>query len=294
LCLFSVNGKATTVDNQKLKYLASIVTPRPAFAAMETLYHVTMIMLGWWSLPLELFLRKEFGERYLSLLRIWIAWMLLGTFTFFYSLFAAMAGDPMAFFAYSGMTQSMWNTGMSGLLYHLFYYAFILLAIWHRYRIWKRGRDGQPWLSICFGVSHLEMIPWQRLIEKIPYAGSFISRYVTIDDYFLYRFLEPVLCLLLGRLIHPVDGFLGTFITISAVALFVKNAMVYNQMRGQMLDMMDAAISSSYLAEALKGRAKEQTAGFSVIPLPLAGLFEDELDLTATVQDTLGLTASAD
>lgn len=279
------------MDNRNLKYLGSVTMPR-TFAAMEVLYNVIMILLGWWSLPLEVFIRKEFGERYMSLMRIWIAWAVLGMFTFLYSLFAVMAGDGMAFLAYSGMTQTLWNTGMSGLAYHLFYYAFLLLAIWHRYRIWKRQQEGDVWLSTSFGISHLAAVPWQRLLERIPYAGPVISRYVTIDDFFLYRFMEPALCLLLGRLIHPMDGLLGTYITIAAVALFIKNNMAYNQMRGRMLDMIDSAIESSYLAESLKGRPKEQTAGFSAVPLPLAGLFDEELDLAATVRETMGMNAA--
>lgn len=272
-------------DRQNLRYLAYHTMPKSTFALLDTFYQIVMILLGWWSLPLELLIRKEFGERYLSLLRIWIAWMLLGAFTFFYALYATFAGNPMAFFAYSGMTHSLFNTGVEGLTFHLFYYAFLSGVVFHRYRIWKRTKDGVVWLSTSFGISHLSALPW-HLLRRIPTIGQWI----TVDDYFLYRFVEPALCFVLGRLLYRLDGLTGSFVVISAVALFIKNNLAYAEARGRVLDMIDAGIESQYLADALAGRPKETLAGFSVVPVPVSGLFDEaEPDYAATVQESLAV-----
>lgn len=277
------------LDAERLRYLAQLITPRQTFAVIEMMTHVSVIVSSWFSITLEVFLRRDFGENYLSNLRSGIAWCLLGAFTFFYSLFSILVGgNALAFFAYSGSLGTLFSTGAEGLSYHLFYYAFLSLVIYHKYAIWQRNRRHIQWHSMCFGVSHLSVIPWQQIVNRIPFVGQ----YVTIDDWFLYRFMEPALCFLIGRVLHPVNGLLSAWLLIGSVCLFYHNSMVYAQERNKALSLMDAAIESSYLGQALAGQPKEQIAGLAVVQAPIAGLFDGEaLDLAATVQGTMGMDA---
>lgn len=278
------------IEAQRLRYLAQLVTPPKTFAAIEILVNVTRIILGWFSITLEVFFRREFGERYFSTLRLMIAWGLLGTFTFFYSLFSIMAGgNAFAFFAYSGGFDSLFNTGTEGLTYHLFYYSWVMLAVLHTARIWKRNRDGVRWHTMCFGISHLSAIPWARITSRIPVIG----KHIVIDDWWLYKWGEPTLALLIAYLIEPVNGLLSAWLTIGSVCLFFHNHMVYAQERDKALSLMDASIESSYLSQALAGHDKQQLAGLVVVPAPMDGAFDDgAFDLAATVRDTLGLADS--
>jgi len=286
-----MNGNSISEqDLQKLRYLMSLAVPRPVFMMFETLTQLGIIILGWVSLPLEMLVRHTFGEEYLSLFRIGIALWMLSVFTFFYSLYAVMSGNSMAFMAYSGMTRSLWNTGAAGFVYHLFYYLVIAAAIYHRYGIWQRNRNGVPWHSNCFGVSHLAAIPWQRFVNRIPYVGP----YIIVDDYCLYRFVESMLMYVCGRLITPLDGLVGSYIVVASVALFIKNNMVYAQERHRALAMNNAAIEGAYLADAVAGQPKELTAGFSVVPVPMQSLTNHhDLDVPAIVHDTLGTASDA-
>ena len=281
---------ATRQELQRIQYVSSLVVPKGPMAVASVLFQAISIVLGWFSISVEVFVRRpgSFGERYLSWLRLYMAYFIMGAFTFFYTLIHVLMGgiSPLSFLGYSGGLSSLFTTGVSSLLYHLYFYGFLGLAAWHRYQIWRRNQEQVQWHTMSFGISWLAGLPWHRL-QAIPVIGP----YLHVDDFTLFRFIEPLCCYIAGRLIWHADGLLGWWLIIASVALFLRNNMAYFELRGRVLDLMDATIESTYLSAALTGGPKEQTAGFAVVPMPIEGVLENStLDLGATVRDTMSMS----
>ena len=75
-------------DAEQLRYIYELLMPEQ-FAIAQNARYILTILLGWMSVTVEVFLRKDFGERYLNWLRLWLGgWML-----FFYAFFTMTTGN---------------------------------------------------------------------------------------------------------------------------------------------------------------------------------------------------------
>lgn len=284
--------------------------------------NLTMIVLSWFSITVEVFLRFEFGERYLSLLCLLLAYMTFQTFQMLYFLVIGLfgLGNPMGWFFNTPNWGTLLAGGVHSFLYHLFIYGFFGLSALHLIRIAQRENVGQEYHTASFGVSWLTYLPWdvwegvldisflavghlwhglmrlipvplgrdllERLASYVPVA--LIRNTLRADDWKFYRFFEPLLCYLMAQTLKPTDGLLGTWLLIASAALFIKNNMVYFNLRSRALDLMDAQIESVYLQAALQREDKRQTAGFTVVPVPMQFADNAEINPSATVEATLG------
>jgi hypothetical protein len=243
---------------RELDYVASSLAP-DAWNPLMAIGQIAMVLLSWLSVTLELFVRFNFGERYLSWLRLFLGLMIMELTTLVPRMIFAMIpflGGPTGSFS------------------PLFFRAAICLGIYHQWRIWRRNRQGIAWHSNSFGVSRLSFLP--------------------VSDWMLYRFVEPGLCFIAGMLIKSVDPVTGIWVILASVALFVKNQMVFNAQRGRLLDVIDARIESAAMQGALEGRPKQETAGFSVMSVPVAHFFDETApDIEATVSATLNPSTEA-
>jgi hypothetical protein len=243
---------------RELDYVASSLAP-DAWNPLMAIGQIAMVLLSWLSVTLELFVRFNFGERYLSWLRLFLGLMIMELTTLVPRMIFAMIpflGGPTGSFS------------------PLFFRAAICLGIYHQWRIWRRNRQGIAWHSNSFGVSRLSFLP--------------------VSDWMLYRFVEPGLCFIAGMLIKFIDPVTGIWVILASVALFVKNQMVFNAQRGRLLDVIDARIESAAMQGALEGRPKQETAGFSVMSVPVAHFFDETApDIEATVSATLNPAVGA-
>lgn len=238
-------------DAQKAQFLASLAG---GWAYQQIAFFVTLmsIVLGWFSVSVEVFLRHSFGERYLSLLRLFMSWIALSFF--------ATGGQIMALV---GVGTSNTDRGALSALggfafFQVLYWVFIGMSIWHLWRISQRNRRGERWHSWSFGISWLNGLIGRKI-------GP-----VVIDDWSLYRFVEPVLVLVLAFVFGIFSGVVAVWFFVASVTLFIKNNYLYSQSRGRMLDMIDAQIASDYFQAALQGQDKRQTAGFVMVRPPRA------------------------
>ena len=123
-----------STDRQELAGLGQIGSAfdptRPM--SLSSMYQFVKVAVGWVALPLEALTRHSFGIRYLSTVRIALAYGPL-----FFLWFALGAGGADPFFT-------------------LFLVASFGACLWHRFRAGQRLRRQIPWLSTSFGVSHLE------------------------------------------------------------------------------------------------------------------------------------------
>ena len=228
-----------------------------------------IFILGWVSLSLELCIRRDFGERYLSLIRLILAMTFIGTFRLLLILIFGF-----------------------GIGFTVFGYAYVIMFFYHRWQIRQRNKRGEEWHSMSFGVSRFQpLIDYLRSTE-IPLLSK-------LDDWFLYRFVEPGLFFVIGFITFYIEDGFGAYLIIASLALFIKNQMTYSKEYNQYLDTVDARIEAKYLENALTGTQKQHTAGISIVTMPenlsklLASPSEDEIEskvpsFAATVQETLG------
>jgi hypothetical protein len=239
-------GGSSGVDPgaQEAGIIFAVAAPGVA-QAISTFSNIFIIVLGWWSIIPEVFLRYQFGERYLTFLRVSFAGIILyvvhkltdyWAFTIGSGSLGTSVVNPYAF-----PRDPLWS---------IFVLGFIVLTINHFVQIWLRHKRQESWHSRSFGISRLEGVPF-------PLFGG--------DDWVLYRFYEPALCLILTFIIGRFDNVTSTVLGIGTFALFIKNNLVYFQYRAITLDLVDAKIESSYYNEAAERKPKAKTAGISVV-----------------------------
>ena len=248
----------TREELKKAELVGSLLMP-DAIASMKLFIGLATILLGWLSVSLEVFVRHEFGERYLSWLRLYFAWIMVASVgVFLPSIFGAP--NPLSFYIGYGI-----------------YIAFILLALWHRLTIRRRRKrqekpnPPEPLHSMCSGYSHLSWIP--------------------VKEWTLYLWVEPLFFIIISLLLWRFFGGLaGAWLLLSSVGMLIKNQMEYYNNRGQLLDMIDAQIEAKYFSAALanRGENKRETGGFVVADVYTGNLFDDEEpDISATVDATM-------
>jgi hypothetical protein len=138
----------------------------------------------------------------------------------------------------------------------LAYAGFIFFSLWHRIEIWDRNREGVHWHSMSFGVSHL------RRIGELPLVRSFLP--FLRNDWILYCWIEPGLCLAVAVMAIAGDQAIGLWLLTASLALWLKNQLIHSLHRSHVLQLIDSAIEAEYFNDAVEGKPKTETAGFSV------------------------------
>jgi hypothetical protein len=177
------------------------------------------------AVSVVVFIRKDFGERYLGWLNLFFGYTIVANFTFLGGIIATMTG-------HGGQQMMM-----------LFWLAFIVMSLYRRFEIARRNNKAVEWHSMYFGTSILPL-PFSQ--EKI------------------YKFFEPALVFGVGQLLWSLSGQVGLWLMISAVALLINNHIVFYNERRAMLDLRDAQIEAKYMGDAMAGKPAKETAGFVV------------------------------
>lgn len=220
-------------DSDDLFFLPSLVMPEVT-AYIRLAYAIVTTILGWISLTIEVFLRYNFGERYFSIIRAFMAMQVAGLYFLICTLLKE--ADPQAPFS---------TDAFSGFLV-----VFIGLAAIHLLAIRIRRWRGVMWHSRSFGVSWFSFLLWRW-------------------DWLFYRFIEPGAVFILGYVVyHNIDQPLGLWLCLASVALAMKNNLSYLMELERMFDMIDPQIEQAHMQEAMQGANKSKTAGFSVVRIP--------------------------
>jgi len=232
---------------EELKLFANMIpdlTSRVSVVAV-----VMMIVLGWLSCPLEMVIRWNFGERYLTPLRIVISFMALAGFYGVYHTLKPLSLVAIPFEGYSAI-------------------LLLIVAALQLFIIFARNQAGIAWHSMSGGLSVFYLI-WEVRLSQLSWMPKFIGKAVN-NDWLLSCIVEPVFCFLLGGLMarNLFMETTGIWIQIASICLALQNIMGYQQLRNRMLDRMDARLEAEFWNEAEKGKPKTETAGFSVVNLP--------------------------
>lgn len=233
----------------------------------EALLAILSLVSGCFCISVVPFIRKDFGERYLSWLNLFFGYTVVANFMFLGTILMSMAG---MFFRGARMS--------SPRLMFLFWLGFIAMSIYRRIEINRKNNAGIEWHSMYMGTS---LLPLPISQEKI------------------YKFVEPAAVFAVGHFLWVISGQVGLWLELSAVALFINNHIVFYNERRAMLDMRDAQIEAKYLSAALSGKPARETAGFVVAESSIklmrqdAGLKQAFADLAPELKDVLNAKPDA-
>lgn len=220
------NGSGPYLDplDGEIEAMAQVIAPQ-ALGLVKAINMFIITILGWHSLVFEVFARWEFGERYLSIGRLLVAFLIC----------------------------IVWIVAFRGTLMPWITIAFLLMAGLHRMRIWSRYSRGIEWHSRSFGISHFEALG----LPEIPF--------VSFGDYALYRFYEPGIYAFIAWVVYQYDPASGAFLFVSAFAAFWGNNMAYAYERARILDLIDAKIEAQHFNATSFGKDKRDIAGIAPI-----------------------------
>lgn len=198
--------------------------------ALQRLYLYSMLAAKTLSLTVEVFFRREFGERYMGALS-------------FFGAFVSMLSLVMG----SIVLGSFFSDDFS-LLMVLHGIAFLVVCSLHLVAILKRIKNNIRWHSRYSGIplQFWQKLPWPR----------------SASEHTIKRFLEPGLIGLLAFVISPVDSVYSLFLWFAASAMFIRANLEHLIQYGRMLDAIDSQIDAEEMNNSvIKGRQPAECRG---------------------------------
>lgn len=186
------------------------------FRDAKTLIALLLFIFGFFSRTVEVFIRKDFGERYFSYTRLVMSFALINFFTFMSS-------------TVNPLTRGIVISG--GLLG--FSYLFLAVGGYHKFVMIMRAYRGDYSIhSYEFGT---QWAIWERLFPR----DGFFQKMFPV---FTYRFVEPAFVFFVGAVIAGFDTALGQYIMFSAFCLFMGMLTFYRMELTRFLDQNDAQL----------------------------------------------------
>ncbi len=228
----------------EVDYIQSVLMPDAAQKA-KALWGIGVIVFGWLSISLEVLLRREFGTRYLSVLRLFFAYWAVS----FFLVVTGVLNGRLTYFVANPLGYIQLT------LQHPFILLFLFFCGYHRARIWRRQRQGIRYHTMSFGISRIGDLA-QRLNIRHPLLS---------DDWLTYRFTEPALCLAASFFVVRTDYLLGNFLFLASASLFIKNQLLFSYQQNRVWDLQDVALETEFYNAAVRGAPKTETAGLSLV-----------------------------
>jgi hypothetical protein len=166
----------------------------------------------------------------------------------------------------------------------LFAIAMVGMGHWERFKRWREICNGQRWHTYSTGVSYLERL-------QLP-PFFFANRRI-------YRWLDPLLCLLLAIPAFLLSHLFGAVIVICGACLAITENAFWERTLAQNLDILDGLLAGEVQVEVAKFFQQGPTGGdaggriltldqTSGIPTGLAPDIHRQIELQKAKQGTLG------
>lgn len=178
-------------------------------------YKFILFILSLFTFPVEVFIRKNLGERYFTLPKVLLGFVFLNLYTLF-------VGGLL---------------GRSSILIGLVLLAYLVLCAMHAWAIRKRKKAKRLCHSRYLGDS-------LRFWQKLPI-------YEKIGQYGVQRWLEPSALIGLGVVFFFITKFWGVFLLFSGFALFLKHYAIHREFVSHLLNTIDKRIEGEQLEKAL-------------------------------------------
>lgn len=235
-----------------------------------------MWVLGAFAISVEVFLRRDFGERYFTRTKFVLGLIMLAAFNLGSNLTSRMPSfndytiDPETGQYVLKATQTSFN--LSAWLTYIFLLAYIILGSYHTFRIWWRNGTGRPLHSRDHGLTWLE--PLGALTLAIPnfFIGLVMRVYaLTLPEHerpwlmnalpflrdargFAEKVVEPLVVLILGILFSRLGATaVASWLYFSTLALVLFTTIRHEQFRNRALDLQDQQIEARDMSSAMFG-----------------------------------------
>lgn len=235
----------------------NVVGDEQAWAGMIPGLGLMNYILGLLTVPIEVFLRRDFGERHYTRMNfiggliILILWNVVGGM---FGMLTGGFGITNFLFNRSGSDTSSW---MGGIIY-----LYVFVGILHFLTIWWKDITGKPVHSFSAGRSWLRPLGWVTMwimnlvLDNVVRLGFVISRadksrlpmYLPVlqdVNNFTERFIEPLFVLYLANKCFAAgQGTVGWWLIFSVMALNMYTGLRHQAERSNFLDYRDQAIEA--------------------------------------------------
>ena len=180
------------------------------------------------AIPFQVVVRRNFGERYFSVVSFVLSMSMFATFGFM------MDGERIG-------------------LHVCFAIVAIVMGVWHQLEIFRRNRRGEVFHSYYDGDS------FQWFYRVFGENNSNVARFWEPLFVFLLGFFLSVM--------FRQSNFVQ-WTALGSFALFAKANMEFNVWRHRVLDVIDAQIESKNMQAAVEGKKPKETQGFQICGIP--------------------------
>ncbi len=235
-----------------------------------------MLFASHGSAIVEVFMRKRFGERYITLAQS------IGIF------FGVLLFYPVIIYLYASFLELTGN-GIRGiklsqlrnsaLFLSIFMLIFLGLSIYHRLEI---KRYGTAYDFKRFSLSDGELAPfWYKIIGKK-------IGFIKISSYLVNVLLEPLVPILIGLILTliPFTKLTGILLIICGLMFMAKNFNKAQQGRNWVLDNIDKKISNEMKYDVFIGRKPKKDTKGVYLPIELPENEETRKALYNIVEDS--------
>ncbi|RKR84197.1 hypothetical protein BDD43_4424 [Mucilaginibacter gracilis] len=238
-----------------------------------------MLFLGWFTIPMEVFLRKDFGQRWFTAINFYAGLFLIGVVSalqwIIYSVWPGLEGRLFmlmnighAFDAYSD-SESVAGTKAGDML--LFVIAYLLIGSYHLFKIKWRNQAGIPLHSFDDGTSHLEwpaellaralnvlalpiLSTYFALVPKAQRKDKPFPKLITNKAAFTSTFVEPTVVFFFAFISTSVESL---WLFISGFALIIHAHWKEMARKNKMLDFQDSRVEAELMRELRQGIANK-------------------------------------
>jgi len=231
-----------------------------------------MFILGWFTIPAEVLLRKDFGQRWFTVVNFYAGLLLMLIFAVSQYVIALIWGGVQGLFSLFARAINPFFAEQKSSLISLimtksmgfFLLAYILMGSYHLFRIWLRNRTNTALHSFDDGSSRLEFAadycmrgmnwlaaPVVRIYMRLVPASHRQAAPKLIMDRaaFTNTVVEPVFLLFLA---YWLPGIASIWLFLSAIAMAIHANWKETARQNKVLDFRDSIIEAKammYLKE---------------------------------------------
>ncbi len=233
--------------------------------------NVVMFILGWFTVPIEVLFRKDFGQRWLTVINFWAGFFVLSFFSAWQSVSGALSNS----FSSNSYNSNPYNTHhvdpSGSFIDHLkdksmfiILVVYLLIGSYHFFRMWWRNRTNTALHSFVGGTSRLEPVAAYAMkfsnLIAVPILRIYMlflprvekERKISVPPLlndlssFTDSIFEPILLFILAFIL---PGTTRMWLLISAPALAIYANWKHTTMLNKYLDFRDAIVSAENMKE---------------------------------------------
>lgn len=276
------------------------------WGASFPLLNYLMYFLAWFTVPIEVLFRRNFGERWLSIINFYVGLLVLGLFASLQSV-ASMLGSfsqqmSFGFGEPRQQPQSVETSFLDTLMDNsmmIILLAYILIGSYHFFRMWWRNQTNTPLHSFDDGTSRLEplayyfmqlvnvlAIPVIRLymlfLPKSEQRQLQMPPLVSDLSAFTNTVFEPLVLLILSFFL---SGTASTWLFMSAFAVAIFANWKETAKLNKALDFRDSVIEAKMMSgQSDQSQQSQMSASQELIMRQVAHTIETTPQVTSVVK----------